>query len=84
MKLAVIQTLQVNDNVCSVGELVAEMAVGQTVLCGFVLILHYLRVIGQLHKLPEDVGLHAHASFYSSVFQYLKKKVLMTVMQAEM
>lgn len=74
MKFAVIQTLQINNNVCSIGELIGEMAVGQTVLCGFILILHYLRVIGQLHKLPKDVGLHTHTSFYSSVFQYLKRE----------
>ena len=74
MKFTVTQTLQINNNVCSIGELIGEMAIGQAVLCGFVLILYYLRVIGQLHKLPKDVGLHAHTSFYSSVFQYLKRE----------
>lgn len=74
MKIAVIQTLQINNNVCSIGELIGEMAVGQTILCGFVLILYYLCVIGQLHKFPKDVGLHTHTSFYSSVFQYLKRE----------
>lgn len=74
IKFAIIQTLQIDDNICSIGELIGEMAVGQTVLCGFVLILHYLRVIGQLHELPKDVGLHTHTSFYNSVLQYLKRE----------
>lgn len=74
MKLAAIQTLQVNNNFRSIGELIGEMAVGQTIFCGFVLILYYLCVIRQLHKLPKDVGLHTHTSFYCSVFQNLKRE----------
>lgn len=72
INITVIHTLKVDDNVSSFGELVGEVSIGQTVLCGFVLILHHLGVVGQLHKLPEDVGLHTHTPLYSSVFQYLK------------
>lgn len=72
INITVILTLKVDDNVSSFGELVAEVSIGQTVLCGFVLILHHLGVVGQLHKLPEDVGLHTHTPLYSSAFQYLK------------
>lgn len=72
INITVIHTLKVDDHVSSVGELVAEVAVSQAVLCGFVLILHHLGVVGQLHKLPEDVGFHTHTPFYGSVFKYLK------------
>lgn len=74
MKFTVTQTLQIHNNVCSIGELIGEMPIGQTILCGFVLILYYLCVVGQLHKLPKDIGLDTHTSFYSSVFQYLKRE----------
>lgn len=74
MEFTTIQTLQVNNDVCSIGVLVGEVAIGQAVLCGFVLVLYHLCVIGQLHKLPQDVGFHAHTSFYCSVFQYLKRE----------
>lgn len=76
INIIVIHTLKVDDDVSPVGELVGEVSVSQTVLRGFVLILHHLGVVGQLHKLPEDVGLHTHTPFYGSVFQYLKRDSL--------
>lgn len=70
--ITVTHTLKVDDNVSSIGELIGEVAISQAVLCGFVFILHHLGVVGQLHKLPQDVGFHTHTPFDASVLQYLK------------
>lgn len=72
INITVTHTLKVDDHVSSLGELVAEVAISQTILRGFVLVLHHPGVVGELHKLPQDVGLHTHTSFYNSVFQNLK------------